>query len=170
MAFLTNKALSRRTMLKGHRRERRAAALDSMMPALSAQSKQAPCGWGLSTRARRHPIRSGNRARPAAVNELAGPILQHSQGCDDHFNILTNLRTAKPTARVTAAADHTAPPGPGSRVCMPSDRTRPAPDPPRQPRPTRSRPGTWGRTVGALHRDDARSGDTGGVRFRDCSM
>ena len=46
MTFLTNKALARRTLLKGMGASVALPLLDSMMPALSAQSKQAPMRLG----------------------------------------------------------------------------------------------------------------------------
>ena len=46
MTFLTKKALTRRTMLKGMGASVALPLLDSMMPALSAQSKQAPMRLG----------------------------------------------------------------------------------------------------------------------------
>ena len=91
MTFLTRKALTRRTVLKGVGATIALPLLDSMTPALSAQSSQtAPMRLGF-VYAAHGVIHSEWKPRQTGRNYELPPNLMPLEGVRDHFNVLTNL-------------------------------------------------------------------------------
>ena len=99
MTFLTKKALTRRTMLKGMGASVALPLLDSMMPALSAQSKQAPMRLGF-VYAAHGVIHSEWKPRQTGRHYELSPNLKPLEGVRDHFNILTNLSHREAAQRI----------------------------------------------------------------------
>ena len=167
MTFLTRKALTRRTMLKGMGASVALPLLDSMMPALSAAvAKQAPMRLGF-VYAAHGVIHSEWKPRQTGRQYELSPNLQPLEGVRDHFNIFTNLshlrsrqqgrrqRRSQPRRRGLAHR----------RACL-RPHASGRRDPPRHVgRSDRGQAPGQGQP-GALDRDDARPGDAGGVRFR----
>ena len=113
MTFLTRKALTRRTMLKGMGASVALPLLDSMMPVLSAQrntiatgSTQAPMRLGF-VYAAHGVIHSEWKPRQTGRQYELPPNLQPR-----------TCRISKPTARATAVAITTGPPERGSPAYM----------------------------------------------------
>ena len=108
MTFLTRKALTRRTMLKGMGASVALPLLDSMMPALSAQqtgSKQAPMRLGF-VYAAHGVIHSEWKPRQTGRQYELPPNLQPLEGVRDHFNILTNLSHLEADSKGDGSGDH----------------------------------------------------------------
>ena len=74
MTFLTNKALTRRTLLKGMGASVALPLLDSMMPALSAQSKQAPMPFNIVRRVSAFLVRNVMRSPCRYWGALLGAL------------------------------------------------------------------------------------------------
>ena len=166
MTFLTKKALTRRTMLKGMGASVALPLLDSMMPALSAAVQAGAHAAGVRLRgARRHPfgveaapdrppVRAA--AQPAAPRRGAGS-LQHPDESFAPGSRQQGRRQRRSQPRRRGLAHRCAclrPHASGRR-----DPPRHVGRPDRGPAPGQGQPG-------ALDRDDARPGDAGGVRFR----
>src|SRR5688572_28428538 len=105
MTFLTRKTLTRRTLLKGVGASVALPLLDSMMPALSAQAKQAPMRLGF-VYAAHGIIHSAWKPRQTGRQYELSPNLQPLAGVRDHFNILTNLSHLEADSKGDGSGDH----------------------------------------------------------------
>ena len=165
MTFLTRKTLTRRTMLKGMGVSVALPLLDSMIPPLAAPIEAGAHAAGVCLRgARRHPFgveTAADRppvrvaAQPAAARRPAGS-LQHLHESLAPGSRQQGRRQRRSQPRRRGLAHRRAclrPHAPGRR------------DPPRRVgRPDRRQAPGQGQPR-ALHRDDARPGDAGGMRF-----
>src|SRR4030095_4417713 len=131
MTFLTRKALTRRTMLKGMGASVALPLLDSMMPALSAQgtaaatgAKQAPMRLGF-VYAAHGVIHSEWKPRQTGRQYELPPNLQPLEGVRDHFNILTNLSHLEADSKGDGSGDHNRAAGAWLTGVHAYDRTRP---------------------------------------------
>ena len=124
MTFLTRKTLTRRTMLKGMGASVALPLLDSMMPALSAQSKQAPMRLGF-VYAAHGVIHSEWKPRQTGRQYELSPNLQPLEGVRDHFNILTNLSHLEADSKGDGSGDHNRAAGAWLTGVHAYDRTRP---------------------------------------------
>src|SRR4026208_1664431 len=104
MTFLTRKTLTRRTMLKGMGASVALPLLDSMMPALSAQSRQAPMRLGV-VYAAHGVLYSGGKPRQTGRQYELPPNLQPLAGVRDHFNIMTNLSHLEADSKGAGSGD-----------------------------------------------------------------
>jgi len=151
MTFLTRKALTRRTMLKGMGASVALPLLDSMMPALSAQgsgSKQAPMRLGF-VYAAHGVIHSEWKPRQTGRQYELPPNLQPLEGVRDHFNIFTNLSHLEADSKGDGSGDHTVPRGRGSPACTPTTARGRAARFASRLRPIRLLPDIWARTAGS---------------------
>ena len=127
MTFLTRKALTRRTMLKGMGASVALPLLDSMMPALSAQgsgSKQAPMRLGF-VYAAHGVIHSEWKPRQTGRQYELPPNLEPLEGVRDHFNIFTNLSHLEADSKGDGSGDHNRASGAWLTGVHAYDRTRP---------------------------------------------
>ena len=124
MTFLTRKALTRRTMLKGMGASVALPLLDSMMPALSAQSRQAPMRLGF-VYAAHGVIHSEWKPRQTGRQYELPPNLQPLEGVRDHFNVLTNLSHLEADSKGDGSGDHNRAAGAWLTGVHAYDRTRP---------------------------------------------
>ena len=118
-----------------------------MMPALSAQSKQAPMRLGF-VYAAHGVIHSEWKPRQTGRQYELSPNLKPLEGVRDHFNIFTNLSHLEADSKGDGSGDHNRAAGAWLRVSMPTTARVRAPRSASPPWPTRSRPGTWARTPG----------------------
>ena len=155
MTFLTRKALTRRAMLKGLGASVALPLLDSMMPALSAQtnaaapgSRQAPMRIGF-VYAAHGVIHSEWKPRQTGRQYELPPNLQPLAGVRDHFNIFTNLSHLEADSKGDGSGDHNRASGAWlTGVHAGTARVRAARFAlPR--RPIRLPPGIWARTAGS---------------------
>jgi hypothetical protein len=112
MTFLTRKTMTRRRVLKGMGASVALPLLDSMMPALSAQtnaaaagSRQAPMRLGF-VYAAHGVIHSEWKPRQTGRQYELTPNLQPLEGVRDHFNILTNLSHLEADSKGDGSGDH----------------------------------------------------------------
>ena len=105
MTFLTRKMLTRRTMLQGMGASIALPLLDSMIPALSAQSPVAPMRLGF-VYAAHGVIHSEWKPRQTGRNYELSPNLQPLAGMRDHFNIFTNLSHLEADSKGDGSGDH----------------------------------------------------------------
>jgi len=105
MTFLTRKTLTRRTVLKGVGATVALPLLDSMMPTLSAQSRQAPMRLGF-VYASHGVIHSEWKPRQTGRDYELSPNLQPLAGVRDHFNIFTNLSHLEADSKGDGSGDH----------------------------------------------------------------
>jgi hypothetical protein len=105
MAFLTRKALTRRTVLKGIGASIALPMLDVMVPALSAQSRQAPVRLGFVYGAH-GVIHSEWKPRQTGRNYVLSPNLEPLEGLRDHFNVFTNLSHLEADTKGDGSGDH----------------------------------------------------------------
>jgi hypothetical protein len=127
MTFLTRKALTRRTMLKGMGASVALPLLDSMMPALSAQekaSRQAPMRLGFVYGAH-GVIHSEWKPRQTGRQYELPSNLQPLEGVRDHFNIFTNLSHLEADSKGDGSGDHNRASGAWLTGVHAYDRTRP---------------------------------------------
>src|SRR5436190_14209949 len=105
MTFLTRKALTRRTVLKGVGATVALPLLDAMIPVLSAQSQQAPMRLGF-VYASHGVIHSEWKPRQNGREYDLSPNLQPLAGVRDHFNIFTNLSHLEADSKGDGSGDH----------------------------------------------------------------
>jgi hypothetical protein len=105
MTFLTKKSLPRRTVLKGLGASVALPLLDSMVPALSAQTRQAPMRLGF-VYASHGVIHSEWKPKQAGRNYELTPNLEPLAGLRDSFNIFTNLSHLEADTKGDGSGDH----------------------------------------------------------------
>src|SRR5687768_2776200 len=105
MTFLTRKTLTRRTVLKGMGVSVALPLLDSMIPPLVAQSRQAPMRLGF-VYAAHGVIHSEWKPRQTGRQYELPPNLQPLEGLRDHFNIFTNLSHLEADSKGDGSGDH----------------------------------------------------------------
>jgi len=105
MTFLTKKTLTRRMVLKGVGATVALPLLDSMIPTLSAQSRQAPMRLGF-VYAAHGVIHSEWKPRQTGRNYELSPNLQPLAGVRDHFNVFTNLSHLEADSKGDGSGDH----------------------------------------------------------------
>jgi len=117
MNFITKKSLARRTMLKGLGASLALPMLDSMLPALSAQTASIPrLGWMYVS----HGV-IFDQWKPAKVgaNFELTPNLKPLEKLQGQFNILTGLSHLEADTKGEAPATTPGPPPPGSPAFTP---------------------------------------------------
>ena len=105
MTFLTRKTLTRRTLLKGVGASVALPLLDSMIPPLSAQSRQAPMRLGFVYGAH-GVIHSEWKPRQTGRHYELTTNLKPLEGVRDHFNIFTNLSHLEANSKGDGSGDH----------------------------------------------------------------
>lgn len=105
MTFLTRKALPRRTMLKGLGASVALPLLDSMIPAMRAQSKAAPPRLAF-VYASHGVIFSQWKPVMTGKNYELTPNLKPLAGLRDEFNVLTNLSHLEADTKGDGSGDH----------------------------------------------------------------
>jgi len=105
MTFLTKKSLPRRTMLKGLGASVALPLLDSMIPALSAQAKQAPPRLGF-VYASHGVIFSQWKPAQVGKNFELSANLKPLERVRDQINVLTNLSHLEADTKGDGSGDH----------------------------------------------------------------
>jgi len=106
MSFLTRKALTRRTVLKGAGATIALPLLDAMLPALSAQTaRPAPMRLGF-VYASHGVIHSEWKPTQVGRGYELSPNLRPLAGVRDHFNVFTNLSHLEADSKGDGSGDH----------------------------------------------------------------
>lgn len=105
MTFLTRKALTRRTLLKGLGASIALPMLDAMVPTLSAQATRAPMRLGFVYGAH-GVIHSEWKPRQTGRHYTLSPNLEPLAGVRDHFNVFTNLSHLEADTKGDGSGDH----------------------------------------------------------------
>jgi hypothetical protein len=105
MNFITKKSLSRRTMLKGMGVAVALPMLDSMIPALSAQTKSTPrLGWVYASHG---VIFDQWKPKKIGANFELTPNLKPLEKLQGQFNVLTGLSHLEADTKGDGSGDHT---------------------------------------------------------------
>ncbi len=105
MTFLTRKTLPRRTLLKGAGATIALPFLDSMAPALSAQSSKAPMRLGFVYAAHGVIFPEWKPSQTGRNYEIT-PNLKPVEGLREDFNVLTNLSHLEADTKGDGSGDH----------------------------------------------------------------
>jgi Protein of unknown function (DUF1552) len=105
MTFLTKKSVNRRTLLKGVGAAVALPLLDSMVPALTAQTKKAPPRLGF-VYASHGIIHSQWLPTQVGRGFALSPNLKPLEGVRDHINVMTNLSHLEADTKGDGSGDH----------------------------------------------------------------